>query len=389
MADGPPAVLELQVDGVPLFLQHDIFEPDMVEVGLGGNFRGGGEDPVPAAYQVAPRNIFLVRRFLQVGGGQGIQEQILVDLALVEVPLQGKGIFRTEAGIQPKAGADHLPVITGVIPVQMLKLIPFKGLGVDTTIGNLAQGQAVTGPGKALFLGSRAQLDKTALGIGGMLGDDVDHPVDGIGSPQGRAGTADDLDPLDILQQDVLHFPVNPGKSVAVNAAAIDQDQQFVGEAAVGTAAVHRPLVGVDARDVEAGHHAQGVRDVGHPGLFQVFVGDDEDGRGAVGEALALAADRGHLDTHQIFEAQFIEIAAGRPQQGGGGRHGQHEPADHCPIDLSGANRFPHSILHWDILLFYTVGCRLRGEVPVIPLASMPTNPAPREPMRLSGRGSA
>ena len=44
-------------------------------------------------------------------------------------------------------------------------------------------------------------IDKSALRIGGLLGDDIDHAVHGVDSPGHTCGAADDLDPFDVLQE--------------------------------------------------------------------------------------------------------------------------------------------------------------------------------------------
>src|SRR5689334_19764648 len=62
------------------------------------------------------------------------------------------------------------------------------------------------------------------------LGDDVDDAVYGVGSPNRPAWSPDDLDAIDILQQRVLHSPVDAGKERRVDAAAVNQHQQRLRE---------------------------------------------------------------------------------------------------------------------------------------------------------------
>jgi hypothetical protein len=69
-----------------------------------------------------------------------------------------------------------------------------------------------------------------------VAGDDVDHAIDRIGAPHHGAGAADDLDALDVLERHRVEFPDHAGKQRGINAAAIDQHQQLVGETAVEAA---------------------------------------------------------------------------------------------------------------------------------------------------------
>ena len=64
-----------------------------------------------------------------------------------------------------------------------------------------------------------------AFGIGGLAGDDVDHAVCGVRSPNGSGGAANHLDAIDILQREILHIPVNTGEKRSVDISSIDQDK--------------------------------------------------------------------------------------------------------------------------------------------------------------------
>src|ERR1035438_8837823 len=75
--------------------------------------------------------------------------------------------------------------------------------------------------------------DKSPSGVFGVFGDDIDHAVDGVRAPDGAARSANDFDPVDVLDQRVLHFPVDTVKKRIVDAAAIDQHQKVPREAAL------------------------------------------------------------------------------------------------------------------------------------------------------------
>src|SRR3546814_7924818 len=63
-----------------------------------------------------------------------------------------------------------------------------------------------------------------------MAGHEGYDAVDVIGSPQRRAGAADHLYAVDIFGDDILHVPIDAGKQRRINAPAVDQDEQLVGE---------------------------------------------------------------------------------------------------------------------------------------------------------------
>src|ERR1700691_3540903 len=56
-----------------------------------------------------------------------------------------------------------------------------------------------------------------ALRICRSLRNDVDHAVRRIGSPDGAAGTADDLNAIDVVQRHVLHVPIDAGEERRVH----------------------------------------------------------------------------------------------------------------------------------------------------------------------------
>ena len=78
---------------------------------------------------------------------------------------------------------------------------------------------------------SGGDVDERALGVGRALGDHVDHAVDRIRAPDAAAGSAGDLDAVDIGDDDVLRFPEHAGEDRGVDGAPVDQDQHLVGGA--------------------------------------------------------------------------------------------------------------------------------------------------------------
>src|SRR5438876_8503423 len=74
---------------------------------------------------------------------------------------------------------------------------------------------------EALVHVSSARREEHSVRIPGALGNDVDHRVDGVRSPDCATGPANHFDPIDILEQSVLPLPIDTMKKRRINAPAI------------------------------------------------------------------------------------------------------------------------------------------------------------------------
>ena len=74
-----------------------------------------------------------------------------------------------------------------------------------------------------------AGAQQGALSVAAVPGYHIDNAVDGIRAPESRARSADHLDPVDILEHDVLHVPEDALEKRRVHCPAIDQNQQLIG----------------------------------------------------------------------------------------------------------------------------------------------------------------
>src|SRR5712692_6963010 len=118
------------------------------------------------------------------------------------------------------AGVGHLESTIGVELWASGESLP-----VDTVIEALAVPGSISEIDEALIDISAARGYERSMGVVGVLGDDIDHGVDGICSPDGAARASDDFDPFDILEQCVLDLPINAGEERSVNAPSIDKHQ--------------------------------------------------------------------------------------------------------------------------------------------------------------------
>src|SRR5581483_11088192 len=110
---------------------------------------------------------------------------------------------------------------------------------------------------------SPADGEQGALGISGLLGNDVDHPVHRIGPPQRSAGPANDFNALDVFEHRVLHIPKHVGIGGVVDTAAIDEDQKFVAADGVCATNANRPIGVVDLCHFHSWDKSQDVGDIG------------------------------------------------------------------------------------------------------------------------------
>jgi hypothetical protein len=137
-------------------------------------------------------------------------------------------------------------------------------------------------------------LDGGGEGPRSLLGDDVDHPPDGVGAVEGGLPAPDDLDAVDEIRRDVGEVRLAEGG--ARDADAVHENEHLIGvgapDAQRGQLAVAPLLDDVDARDVP-----EGVVDGGIVIGLEVFPRDHVQGHP---ELLGGRGDGGGGDHHRI-----------------------------------------------------------------------------------------
>src|SRR5258706_2829678 len=83
----------------------------------------------------------------------------------------------------------------------------------------------------ALFVAAAAFEERPARGSRGSR-DDVDDAVDRVRAPERATRARDDLYPVDVLEQRVLHIPEHTGVQRGIDAAPLDEHEQLVSEIA-------------------------------------------------------------------------------------------------------------------------------------------------------------
>ena len=159
-------------------------------------------------------------------------------------------------------------------------MILIKVFAENPVVRVLAQPAAILCRPKSLVQIAATRHQHAAFGFPGFFGNDVDHAVDRVGSPDCSPRAADDFDAFDVLQGKVQRVPQNPAKGRGVHRPPVQHHQEFVAETSVKPAGINGPGVGINLRHIESGNHAQQIGNVGGAGTRNVGRGDDENGGG-------------------------------------------------------------------------------------------------------------
>src|SRR5579883_2567074 len=99
--------------------------------------------------------------------------------------------------------------------------------GICPEVGARSKRTAVAGAAISCHFTSRASDHRAASCFVSRPGDDIDHTIDGIGTPDRRHGPADHFNALDLFHWHILGGPIYTRKSVVVDTAPIHQNQQL------------------------------------------------------------------------------------------------------------------------------------------------------------------
>src|SRR6266852_4203747 len=142
----------------------------------------------PAAEQITSRELAIL---LNNGGSdRGFRRDgnTLSDCALVKVPLECQGVVALQVPIHPETALSHFPAIE-VLVVWMELGATCEGFAINTVVKIGAISGSIPEIEEALLV-STAGGNQLTEGFFRALGDDIDHAIDGVRSPDGRARTA-------------------------------------------------------------------------------------------------------------------------------------------------------------------------------------------------------
>jgi hypothetical protein len=262
---------------------------------------------LPAAEEVAADDVDVVLLSPEEGSLQLRQLDPVGHVAERHLALQVDGIQGAALPVEPAPGSDRRPLVSGVAICAVGGGVRAGELEVATVLAAVGR-PAVPEAEIGALLGARRSLDEGALGVGGVLGDDVDDAVDGIRPPEGCPRSADDLDALDVGQHDVELLPVHTGERWLIHRATIDLDQELVGESLVEAARRDRTLAGVDPSDLHPRNQAQQLRKARGAGTLDVVLGEDANRRRRLRHGLLGPRRQGDLHGHELLDAHRRKV---------------------------------------------------------------------------------
>ena len=190
-----------------------------------------------------------------------------------------------------------------------------------------------------------AQRRPLTTGESAPLGDwprsDVDDAVDRVRAPQRRAGTAYDLDAIDVFELVVERVPEDAGEQRAVHRPPIDHDEHLVRRDRRETARRDGPRAVVEARDVDAVGKSDGIGQRRHAGAADILSGHDRNRCRRGCHWLRAPRGQRHIDLHQLLDGQPLEVLRRRFRCGE--RRGQNDD------DGKGGHRVSHAL--WGIVI--------------------------------------
>src|SRR5580658_5192363 len=96
-----------------------------------------------------------------------------------------------------------------------------------------------------------------SLSILRRFGDDIDHAVDCVGSPQGTARTTDDFNSLDVVEQVVLHIPHHATIERRIYDTTVNQHEELVCQVGVESPRADGPVMRVYLRHLQVVRQSQ------------------------------------------------------------------------------------------------------------------------------------
>src|SRR6202040_2622227 len=121
--------------------------------------------------------------------------------AVVEIPVEAECVLWRALRIDAKSALGLVPRVGGGGPVREDFGVAVEIFSVNPKVDAGSERATVTCAAELLELRPSARLHLEPLGRGGVLGDDIDHAIHRVGTPEGAARTADDFDAVDVLEQ--------------------------------------------------------------------------------------------------------------------------------------------------------------------------------------------
>ena len=219
-------VLPFQIQRVGLALLHQTAHLGLVDVSLHMPALSRPLLVLPARHHVGARELGGVRRIDRSQGGLVQIQRALLSLGFIDIALHGDGVGRCRGQVGSEPGPLLVPGVVRRLAGAACPARRFCRAWHRRGSGRFRPARRRGEWRQPAFQRARLGFDIGAFGVLGVAGDDVDHAVDGVGTPQRAARTADHLDALHVFQQNILGFPVGAAEQRGIEGAAVLQHQR-------------------------------------------------------------------------------------------------------------------------------------------------------------------
>ena len=138
--------------------------------------------------------------------------------------------FCEKLPICPEPDMPQMPAIFPVLASQVGEMIVVKIFRENPIAGIFANSPPYCAVPSAKSPVPPPATSNATLSLGGTFSDDVDDAVHCVCAPYRRTWTANDLNPVDVLEGNVLSIPIDAGEKRRIDGPPVDQHQQFVGK---------------------------------------------------------------------------------------------------------------------------------------------------------------
>lgn len=165
--------------------------------------------------------------------------------------MHGEEVAGRDIPIHAKPDLAHAPRVVGIPAAGAHRIASVQIFRIDAVVDVWRELSAVACRRRVAQFGATAADEEAALGGLRAFRGHINHTVHSIGAPLGRAGTADDLDAVEVFHHSVLHIPIHSGVERRVDGAPVEQHEHLVGKHIVETTRSDGPLAGVDLGNFE------------------------------------------------------------------------------------------------------------------------------------------
>ena len=203
--------------------------------------------------------------------------------------------------IHPESALAELPVVK-IVVIRVELGPPPKSHAIDAVAEVLAKSPSVTESAHTLLHTAGSRGNEPSAAVFGILGDDVDHAVHGICSPNSATRPANHFYAFHVLHHYFLQPPIDSGKKRRIHVPPIDHNEDRFGETVSESADADGPRAGVDLCNFNTGHQPQDLRDAGSAGTPDILLRQDVDCRRSALHFLRFLGDRCHFKVAELFK---------------------------------------------------------------------------------------